>query len=389
MASLATDDNNTNTNDSTAPPIRKDKKKKSRRNKNKKKDSTSANSMSPNKNKKLSFKERQELRQQQQKDKRQSKQRCYLCGEMGHTRKQCPGIEDGGRGESRYRAKGKGSKISKKKNRGEKKNKKRGGSFEVDEGELAQEEDIYNLKIFQSLIPFCDICTNINSLLTRTNKTTIIDACKIKVPNNLKLIISSLNKVSELKKQYIVGDKEESDTANTTTTTTTTDNNNNNNEGNQKKTKLLYTSGIHPYYTDEFQFEHVKESLIDSFKRNDVVAIGPIGLDYSTRCTVEPSKQISYFTEQVKIAVKMNKPLLIHIRPELRYEEGHKKAIKDVATILSTECPADYKICLNAYAGTNETLFKLMKIFSNLYVSFSSIITFSKAKHIREVAFDM
>ena len=103
MASLATDDN-----DSTAPPIRKDKKKKSRRNKNKKKDSTSANSMSPNKNKKLSFKERQELRQQQQKDKRQSKQRCYLCGKNGHTRKQCPGIEDGGRGESRYRAKGKG-----------------------------------------------------------------------------------------------------------------------------------------------------------------------------------------------------------------------------------------------------------------------------------------
>ena len=83
------------------------KKKKSRRNK-KKKDQSS--SKSPSKN--LSFKEKQELRKKQQKEKRQSKQRCYLCGQSGHTRKQCPGIEDGGRGESRYRAKGKGSKVS-------------------------------------------------------------------------------------------------------------------------------------------------------------------------------------------------------------------------------------------------------------------------------------
>ena len=112
-------------------------------------------------------------------------------------------------------------------------------------------------------------------------------------------------------------------------------------------------------------------------------------MDYSTRCTVDPSKQIFVFTEQVKLAVKAGKPLLVHIRPELRYTEGHKKAVKDVATVLSVECPRDYKICIHAYAGTNDTLLTLMKLFSNLYLSFSSIITFSKAKHIREVAFDM
>jgi TatD DNase family protein len=155
------------------------------------------------------------------------------------------------------------------------------------------------------------------------------------------------------------------------------------------KANILYTSGIHPYFADEMEFQIAKDALADSFKRSDVVGVGPIGLDYSTRCTVDPSKQISIFTEQVKLAVKVGKPLLVHIRPELRYTEGHKKAVKDAATVLSAECPNDYKICIHAYAGANDTLLTLMKLFSNLYVSFSSIITFSKAKHIREVAFDM
>ena len=105
MASIANDGDATATAEEQEEG--RGKKKKSRRNK-KKKDQSS--SKSPSKN--LSFKEKQELRKKQQKEKRQSKQRCYLCGQSGHTRKQCPGIEDGGRGESRYRAKGKGSKVS-------------------------------------------------------------------------------------------------------------------------------------------------------------------------------------------------------------------------------------------------------------------------------------
>lgn len=377
MASIVNDDD---VGSPKASPTRKEKKKNRRKKdkqKNIKDDEVDSNNSS-SKNKKLTFKEKQELRQKKQKDRRQAKQRCYLCGEAGHTRKQCPGIEDGGRGESRYRAKGKGSKMSsfnKKKNRGEKKNKKRGGSFDIDESDMSREEDLYSLKIFQSKIPYIDACTNISGLLNRRSKKTIVEACKTKLPTNLSIIVSSLNKVSELQKTYPVG------------VISSGDNENNNEDACVKK--VFYTSGIHPYYADEFQFEHIRESLIDSFKRSDVIAVGPVGLDYSTRCSVEPSTQKEIFTEQVKIAVKMGKPLIVHVRPELRYEEGHKRALKDVATILSMECPTDYKICLNAYAGTNDTLVKLMKLFTNLYVSFSSIITFSKAKHIREVAFDM
>ena len=333
------------------------KKKKSRRNKKKKDESSST--------KNLSFKEKQELRKKQQKEKRQSKQRCYLCGQSGHTRKQCPGIEDGGRGESRYRAKGKGSKVSsfnKKKNRGQ---KKRAGSFDIESDEITKQDDIHRLSIFQSSVPYIDVNTNVGGLLNRTGQKSVAEACKVTLPKNLKTVISSLNKFSNLSKTYVM------DTSQSC------------------KANILYTSGIHPYYADEMEFQIAKDTLADSFKRDDVVGVGPIGLDYSTRCTVDPSRQISIFTEQVKLAVKAGKPLLVHIRPELRYAEGHKKAVKDAATVLSAECPRDYKICVHAYAGANDTLLTLMKLFSNLYVSFSSIITFSKAKHIREVAFDM
>ena len=165
------------------------KKKKSRRNKKKDESSSTKN---------LSFKEKQELRKKQQKEKRQSKQRCYLCGQSGHTGKQCPGIEDGGRGESRYRAKGKGSKVSsfnKKKNRGQ---KKRAGSFDIESDEITKQEDIHRLNIFQSSVPYIDVNTNIGGLLSRTGQKSVAAACKVTLPKNLRTVISSLNKFSNL-----------------------------------------------------------------------------------------------------------------------------------------------------------------------------------------------
>jgi len=60
----------------------------------------------------LSFKEKQDLRQRAKHDKKQEKQKCFVCNQFGHSRKACPGIEDGGRGQSRHKAKGGGTKSS-------------------------------------------------------------------------------------------------------------------------------------------------------------------------------------------------------------------------------------------------------------------------------------
>lgn len=53
----------------------------------------------------LDFVQRRELQRKQSADKRRSKMKCYLCGKAGHTRRDCPGIQDDGRGMSRYKGK--------------------------------------------------------------------------------------------------------------------------------------------------------------------------------------------------------------------------------------------------------------------------------------------
>lgn len=54
-------------------------------------------------NSKMSFAERRQFQRQQAADKRRSKMKCHLCGHEGHVRRECPGLEDDGQGESKYK----------------------------------------------------------------------------------------------------------------------------------------------------------------------------------------------------------------------------------------------------------------------------------------------
>ena len=77
-------------------------------------------------------------------------------------------------------------------------------------------------------------------------------ACKVTLPKNLKNCDFSLNKFSNLSKTYVMDTSENC------------------------KANILYTSGIHPYYADEMEFQIAKDTLADSFKRDDVVGVGPM-----------------------------------------------------------------------------------------------------------------
>lgn len=69
----------------------------------------------------MDFTQRRELQRKQSADKRRTKMKCYLCGKAGHVRRECPGIQDDGRGMSRYKGKSNTKQEIQKFNQGKKK----------------------------------------------------------------------------------------------------------------------------------------------------------------------------------------------------------------------------------------------------------------------------
>ena len=216
----------------------------------------------------------------------------------------------------------------------------------------------------ESEIPCVDVSTNLKALLARAGKNSdehIDSVCRSALPKNLSAIIASLQTPVDFQRVFKIG----------------------NYPG-----KIFYTVGIHPLSSQQYDCGMLDDLKL-GLKRQDVVGCGPIGIDYSTRCTIDPELQLECFVAQVKLAVSLSKPLVIYMRPELRYTEGNKRALKDVLAVLQEHVPTDYLIALHAYAGSAEAGVIMLKAFPNLYISFSGIITFAKAKHLRELAFDI
>ncbi|RPH33763.1 MAG: hydrolase TatD [Bacteroidales bacterium] len=72
----------------------------------------------------------------------------------------------------------------------------------------------------------------------------------------------------------------------------------------------LFTVGIHPWYSENSDIDSQLLLLKDLVKRNNVIAIGEVGLDKHRGAPIE--KQIEMFEKQVLIAEKSQKPVIIH-----------------------------------------------------------------------------
>ena len=79
---------------------------------------------------------------------------------------------------------------------------------------------------------------------------------------------------------------------------------------------VYYTIGCHPHYVKDIlssqkfaQLELLIEKAGDNF-----VAVGECGIDRSPKNRVRMSEQIRIFQKQVRLAVRVRKPLVLHIR---------------------------------------------------------------------------
>lgn len=133
---------------------------------------------------------------------------------------------------------------------------------------------------------------------------------------------------------------------------------------------LYAICGLQPGGVDEFNGDF--SDFIELFKDDNCIAIGEIGLDYYYGKD-NKELQLKYFEEQIKIAIELNKPIVIHCR------DAHE----DTYNLLKKYHNNLKHIVLHCYTGSVEMMERYIKL--GVYISISGVVTFKNAKTIKEV----
>lgn len=135
---------------------------------------------------------------------------------------------------------------------------------------------------------------------------------------------------------------------------------------------FIYTTvGWHP--TDAIDMRPGDLEWIEELCRHPkVVAIGEIGLDYYWDTSPKDVQQ-QVFRDQIRLARKLGKPIVIH----------NRDAHHDVVQILREEKAAEVGGVMHCYSGSWETAKQCLDM--NFYISFGGPVTFKNAKQPKEV----
>ncbi len=140
----------------------------------------------------------------------------------------------------------------------------------------------------------------------------------------------------------------------------------------QKYKEIYFAVGVHPYDAINYDRAYLEEFIIHP----KCVAVGECGLDYYRLPKEEDAKQKEkelqkeVFIDQINLANKYNKPLIVHIR----------EASLDAKNILKEY--AKVKGVLHCY-NANEGLLELAK--RNFYFGIGGVLTFKNAKKLIQV----
>ncbi|OXM14535.1 TatD family hydrolase [Paenibacillus herberti] len=129
--------------------------------------------------------------------------------------------------------------------------------------------------------------------------------------------------------------------------------------------------GWHP--TDSVDLKEGDLDWIESLMTHPkVIALGEIGLDYYWDTSPKDVQQ-RVFREQIAIAKRTRKPIVIH----------NRDAHEDVVRILREENAAEVGGVMHCYSGSWETAKKCLDM--NFYISFGGPVTFKNARVPKEV----
>lgn len=133
--------------------------------------------------------------------------------------------------------------------------------------------------------------------------------------------------------------------------------------------QISASCGVHPL---DVESEFSLERLSQYAQHDKVVAIGETGLDFHYQPETAELQKIR-FIEHVKLAVKLNKPLIIHTR----------NAREETLTILKQYGAEQCGGVIHCF--TEDLAFAEQAMALGFYISISGIVTFRQAKELKEV----
>jgi len=142
----------------------------------------------------------------------------------------------------------------------------------------------------------------------------------------------------------------------------------------EKHKNIFFSIGVHPYHVKDFDVDYLKSFA----KHPKCIAVGECGLDYfrlpdSDEEKIKEKKlQKEVFEAHIKLAIELNKPLIIHIR----------EASNDSKNILIENDAKKVGGVLHCY-NASDILLELDE--HGFYFGIGGVLTFKNAKKLVEV----
>lgn len=130
-------------------------------------------------------------------------------------------------------------------------------------------------------------------------------------------------------------------------------------------------SGIHPHEAGKVA-SLWDEALYVIAQRDDVFAVGEMGLDYHYDFS-DRAMQHSVFRRQLDIAAQVQKPVVIHCR------EAHADTLAALK-----EFPAVRRVVFHCFTGTVNEAREILD--RGYWISLTGVVTFKRSDELREVA---
>jgi TatD DNase family protein len=140
-----------------------------------------------------------------------------------------------------------------------------------------------------------------------------------------------------------------------------------------EKYDFIYAAvGWHPTDASDMKLEEDLAWIEQLCGHPKVVAIGEIGLDYYWDTSPKEIQQ-TVFREQIRLARRLNKPIVIH----------NRDAHQDIIQLLKEEKASEVGGIMHCFSGSWETAKQCLDL--NFHISFGGPVTFKNSKVPKEV----